>query len=146
MTEPVRIQLARNAAARSALTIVGCFQDTPPETGNLTSPMKVAVSRAAGRSAWKGRAGQRSEAEISGRTPGTVILHGLGGAAEFDRNKLRRWVRRLAIEVRSHGTSSAQIVLPEHEATVGFDHAESLLRELMHSDYRFDGFKRGNLG
>lgn len=142
MTEPVRIQLARNAAARSALTVVGCFEDLEPESDNLTNPMASAVARAAGRTSWSGLAGQRSEAEIGGRIPGTVILHGLGKADDFDRDKLRRWVRRVAVEARSHGASTAQVVLPSHSAAAGFDHAESLLREFMQSDYRFEEFRR----
>jgi leucyl aminopeptidase len=142
MTAPVRIQLARNAAARSALTIVGCFEDVELETGNLTNPIASALARAAGRAAWSGRAAQRSEAEVRGRTPGTVVLHGLGKSEAFDRGKLCRWVRRVAVETRSHGVASAQVVLPDHSTAAGFDRAESLLREFMQSDYRFDEFRR----
>lgn len=138
----MRIQLARNAAARSSLTVVACFEDDAPDSDNLTRPMADAVARAASRSAWSGRAGQRSEAEISGRPPGTVVLHGLGKSDGFDGDRMRRWIRRIAIEIRTHGATTAQVVLPAHSAVSGFDHAESTLRELLQSDYRFEEFKR----
>ena len=142
MTEPVRIRLTKNARSRESLVILGTFQGDSPPRPDASAALVQALDRAAGRSGFDGRPGQRAEAETRSGASRVVVLHGLGPAEKFDRDALQRWTRRLAVEIRSHGRSSALVVLPPHQLLSGTSHAEAFLRRLAICDYRFLEFKK----
>lgn len=143
MTDPVRVRLAKNAPARHALVLLGVFEGQEPSSIEASAEVAEALRRAAGRSGFGGRKGQRSEAEASGDGP-LVVLHGLGQRTDFGPRALTGWVARIGEELRSRNRESALVVAPEHDLLATDGGAEQLLRALALVDYRFDEYKEEN--
>ncbi len=141
MTEVVEIRLARSVRSRRSLLICGSFQGEPAPTQGASDPLREAIERATRRDGFEGRSGQRSEAEIGPGDTGLVVVHGLGPRGEFSGESVRKWARRVGVELRSRARTSAHLLAPEHPVVSGPDGAEPLLRHLALTDYRFLEFK-----
>jgi leucyl aminopeptidase len=141
----IRISSGDNLSP-TPLLVLGCFEGEPPPEVGLPEPVRQAVERAAGRSGFRGKSRQQSDATPVAGDGGeplaeVVSVQGLGKRAELEKRTLRCWVERVLDSAHVAGVDRLTLVLPDCDAARGEAAAERILRAVALGAYRFDRYK-----
>ncbi len=142
MAKTITVRLVGKEVKRADFFAVPCFERTPPDTSNLPPRVARAARSAAVRRGFTGRPGQTSHTRGAAPDAPTVVLFGMGKARLYGRSGLHKYLNRAVAEAARGGFRTPVVRLPDHEASYGTDSAESAVRRLALSRYRFDEFRK----
>lgn len=141
MAKTLNVKIAAAKSAKGDLFVVPCFERGKCQTHGLPAGIASAARTAAGRNGFSGKRRQRAFARSSAPGTPTVVVRGLGGRRDFDRELLVKWAADAMAEGARDGFKTPVLLVPEHDAVRSGAAAEELMRTLMLSRYGFREFR-----